>query len=108
MFKWLKNRKGQPSLEMTVLIAIVAAALLASQVYIKRGLQGKLKDAADQMGSQFSPGHTTYTVTVDRFSSTADTVSSGEIQSSIVTESFNRVGNIHTPESSSEYWGGGG
>lgn len=38
--------------EYAVLIGIVAAALLAMQIYAKRGLQAGLKTAADQIGSQ--------------------------------------------------------
>jgi hypothetical protein len=40
------------------------------QVYIKRGYQGRLKQEADQIGPQYSPGHTTSLMTVDTTSET--------------------------------------
>jgi Flp pilus assembly pilin Flp len=40
---------GQSTVEYAVLLAIVAAALIGMQVYLKRGLQGRVKDLADQI-----------------------------------------------------------
>ncbi|MCR4337120.1 MAG: hypothetical protein NUV91_04865 [Candidatus Omnitrophica bacterium] len=61
MFKFLKKMKGQSTLEYAVLIIIVIGALLTIQVYIKRGVQGRLKSATDDIGDQFSPGNTNLT-----------------------------------------------
>ncbi|MBI3319017.1 MAG: hypothetical protein HYZ89_00290 [Candidatus Omnitrophica bacterium] len=47
--------KGQATLEYAVVIAVAVAALLAMQIYMKRGVQGKLREATDQVGEQFSP-----------------------------------------------------
>jgi len=41
------NRKGQNIAEYSILIALVIAAAVAMQVYIKRGLQGRVADAVD-------------------------------------------------------------
>jgi Flp pilus assembly pilin Flp len=60
MFKHLNKRKGQSTLEYAVLIVIIIAALLAMNTYIKRGVQGRFKQAADDIGDQFSPGNTNY------------------------------------------------
>ncbi len=60
MFKYLNREKGQSTLEYAVLIVIIIAALLAMNQYIKRGLQGRLKSATDDVGDQFSPGNTNY------------------------------------------------
>ena len=46
-------RPGQSTMEYAVLLAIVAAALIAMNVYVKRGIQGRLRDLADQI----SPTH---------------------------------------------------
>jgi len=43
MFK----RKGQNIAEYSILIAIVIAAAVAMQVYVRRGLQGRVADAVD-------------------------------------------------------------
>ncbi|MBU1998969.1 MAG: hypothetical protein ABIG46_00675 [Candidatus Omnitrophota bacterium] len=41
------NKKGQSTAEFAILIGLVIGAVVAMQVYIKRGLQGKMKDAVD-------------------------------------------------------------
>lgn len=48
--------QGQSTAEYAVLAAIVVAALLAMQLYMRSGLQGKLRAATEQIGDQFSPG----------------------------------------------------
>lgn len=50
------NRKGQSTLEYAIVVAVIVAGLLAMQFYIKRGWEGKLRNAADNMGEQFDPG----------------------------------------------------
>lgn len=76
MIKLKLSKKAQSTLEYAVLIGVLVAALVAMQTYLKRGYQGKLREGADQMGEQFSPGHTTYTYTT-----TSDTVSGEDVQS---------------------------
>ncbi|MDD5500964.1 MAG: hypothetical protein PHH57_04680 [Candidatus Omnitrophica bacterium] len=39
--------KGQSTAEYAIVIGLVIAAAVAMQVYVKRGLQGKIKDAVD-------------------------------------------------------------
>jgi hypothetical protein len=45
------NRKGQNVLEYSILIALVVGAAVAMQTYVKRGLQGRVKDAVDHVGT---------------------------------------------------------
>ena len=61
-----KSKKvyGQSSLEYAVIIACIVGALLTMQVYIKRGIQGKLRSAADDIGRQYDPGNTTGDITI--------------------------------------------
>lgn len=40
-------RKGQSTAEYAIVIGLVIAAAVAMQVYVKRGLQGKIRDAVD-------------------------------------------------------------
>lgn len=54
-----KNKCGQSILEYALLIAIVISGLLIMQSFVKRGLQGGLKESADKMGEQFSASGTT-------------------------------------------------
>lgn len=44
------NRRGQNIAEYSILIALVIAAAVAMQTYVKRGLQGRVKDAVDTKG----------------------------------------------------------
>jgi hypothetical protein len=53
-----RRKQGQSTLEYAVLIIIIIGALLSIQVYIKRGIQGRLKSATDDIGDQFSVGNT--------------------------------------------------
>lgn len=50
MFK--RTGKGQSTAEYAIVIGLVIAAIVAMQVYVKRGLQGKVKDAVDYKDSQ--------------------------------------------------------
>ncbi len=50
------NKRAQSTLEYAVVIAIIVGGLLAMQMYIKRGVQGRLKQASDDIGEQYSPG----------------------------------------------------
>ncbi len=55
------NKKGQNTLEYAVVIAVIVAALIAMSSYIKRGVQGKLRDSSNDIGDQFSPQTTSST-----------------------------------------------
>ena len=50
------NRRAQSVLEYAILMVIVIAALISIQTYIKRGLQGRLTSATDDIGDQVSVG----------------------------------------------------
>lgn len=44
----MRNRRGQSSAEYAIVLAVLLAALVAMQVYIKRGAQGRIKLGVDQ------------------------------------------------------------
>ncbi len=50
-----RRRKGQTTIEYTVLMIVVLGAFVAAGNYIKRGLQGRWKSAIDDMGDQYDP-----------------------------------------------------
>jgi hypothetical protein len=54
----MKNT-GQSTLEYAVIIAVIVGALLAMQIYLQRGVQGKLRESADSIGQQYSAGNVT-------------------------------------------------
>lgn len=53
------GNKAQSVLEYAVVVLALVLALLAMQGYIRRGMQGKLRQAADSLGQQYAPANTT-------------------------------------------------
>ena len=106
MFKFLRKIKGQSTLEYAVLIIIIIGALLSIQVYIKRGVQGRLKQATDDVGDQFSVGNQNYLRIVNSHSRTSDTFFNGQSTSAILG---NEVTNVTSMSNiinvQQEYWG---
>jgi uncharacterized protein (UPF0333 family) len=45
--------KGQSTLEYALLVAIIAAAVLAMQFYIKRSVEGRAKQAGDEISEPY-------------------------------------------------------
>jgi len=52
-------------LEYAMIIAVIVGALIAMQIYLKRSVQGKLRDSIDDIGGggQYAAGQMTSTVT---------------------------------------------
>ena len=49
------NRRAQTTLEFSVLLIIVIAALMSMANYIGRGMAGRWRDAVEGMGDQYDP-----------------------------------------------------
>ena len=70
------GKRAQTTAEYAILIALVVAAVTAMQIYVKRGMQGKVKDVVDGMGvgmnyggpvtSQYEPYYLSSTSTTDQ------------------------------------------
>ena len=106
MFKFLKKMKGQSTLEYAVLIIIVIGALLSIQVYIKRGIQGRLRSAADDIGDQYSPGNTNRTVHTHVGSNTQETFKYGVSTSKLLDdETTETTINQIILNAEQEFWG---
>jgi len=83
--KFLHNNFGQSAVEFAVLLAVVAAALIAMQVYLKRGVQGRLRDLAGQIApdasgkgaQQYEPGRTTSNYQTTQASTTVQVYDNG-------------------------------
>jgi hypothetical protein len=52
-------RRGQSTVEMAILIMLIVFAFIAMQVYLKRGIQGRLRANIDSIGEQYDPEKTT-------------------------------------------------
>ncbi len=48
----LNNRRGQSTAEYAILIAVVIAAVVGMQLYVKRGMQAKFRDMSDVYTAQ--------------------------------------------------------
>ena len=102
----IKKRNGQSVLEYIILIVIVIAALLTLQVYMKRGLQGRLKQATDDIGDQYTTaGASNYIKvkhrTTNQWSNNIAGVSEDKLTS---PETTNQWMSIQT-NTFGEYWG---
>ena len=107
MFIKLNSRKGQNTAEYAILIGVIVAAAIAMQIYIRRGMQARIKDAVDftqtaddDAGgniftqSQYEPYYmqTDYQTTQDAQTSEQLQVGGGIIKNSI-SEATQRTGN---------------
>lgn len=73
MFKFLRKKKAQSTLEYAVLIIIVIGALLSIQMYLKRGIQGRMRSASDDIGDSYSVGNMNMVKTTFFHSNTQET-----------------------------------
>jgi len=88
----LRARRGQSTLEYAIIIAVVVAALLAMQIYVKRGVQGKLRSSTDEIGQQFSPTFTTGSYTTTSGSSSTENVTGGTTTTNVTRGTQNKTG----------------
>lgn len=113
MFRFLNKKRGQSTLEYAILIVIVIGALIAIQVYIKRGIQGRLKSATDDIGDQYSPGNTNISITTTTVSKTRDTFGAGTpaggvgVSKSVMEEdeTITTNGSMNIINVEQEFWG---
>lgn len=47
MLRWFRSKRGQNTAEYAILIGVIVAAAIAMQIYIRRGMQARIKDAVD-------------------------------------------------------------
>lgn len=106
MFRWLRNQKGQSTAEYAIVIGLVIAATVAMQAYVKRGLQGRVKEAVDHVvggdvggttltftGRQFDPQYLTSDFTSIRSNEETATVSTGgSVTKSLADDTSDRTG----------------
>jgi hypothetical protein len=85
--------RGQSTLEYVILLGFVVAALIAMGVYMKRGVQGKLRESSDQVGEQYSAGNTTgtYTTTIG-MTQTENMASKGAVTTVISRNTQSKAG----------------
>lgn len=72
-------RKAQSVLEYAVVVVVFISALLAMQIYLKRSVQGRLRETADSIGQQYSPGNTSSVMYMSSDSNSQSTSTTEEI-----------------------------
>ncbi len=87
-----RSSRGQSTLEYVILLGFVVAALIAMGIYMKRGFQGKLRESTDQIGEQYSAGHTVSEYTTVNSMTQTESTSPGGVSSSSSTSSQSRTG----------------
>lgn len=55
----IRKRLGQSTAEYAIVIALVIAAAMAMQTYVKRGIQAKIKAASDHQLAEYGLGNAT-------------------------------------------------
>jgi hypothetical protein len=101
-----RRKRGQSTLEYAILMVIIIGALLSIQVYIKRGIQGRMKQVTDDIGDQHSDGNQFYNKTVISTSGTFDTFQDGVQRTELRTgDSTTTLVNSFIQNSEREFWG---
>ena len=95
--------KGQSTLEYVILLGFVVAALIAMGVYMKRGIQGRLRQSTDQVGEQYSARETTgkYIVTTN-LKQVENMASGGLVITDIDTNTQTKTGNENVAQFADE------
>ena len=82
-----RSARGQAGVagvvEYAVMIAVVIAALLAMNIYIKRGVVGRLRGVVDSVGEQYDPRHATSNWTM---TSNSDVTSTSMMQKNVIID----------------------
>jgi len=105
MLRIFFKKKAQTTLEYTILVAVIVAGLIGMQTYIKRGFSGKLRESADSMGQQYSPGETEYHYDSNSYTNSTETLDAAAITvTDIHTQQTNREGNETTGDFADEVW----
>lgn len=96
------KRRGQSTAEYAIVIGLVIGAAVAMQVYVKRGIQGKMKDAVDYndpsaagvLGStgQYEPYYLGSTMTSTRGATSAENLAEGGSVTRTQTDTSSRTG----------------
>lgn len=106
--KRIFSKNGQSTLEYAILILIVIVALLAMQTYLKRGIQGRMRESSDNIGEAYSPAYTTSTFTLTTDAQTNEKFDGapggGTQKTTLDYRDDDRVGNEDIPEYTQEYW----
>ena len=88
----LRYTRAQSTLEYALIIAAVVAGLIMMQIYMKRGVGGRMKQSVDQIGSQFDPVAYSGNITTNYTRISNEMTQNRVTTSSITNEQTRRTG----------------
>ena len=88
-----KKNRAQSLSEYAVVLGLVSVALVSMQVYIKRGMQGRLRDMANQISPvQYERANATANYTITRSSNITEDQEYGTFTRTINNDTTTRTG----------------
>lgn len=84
----VKSKKGQGILEYAMILSVVVAVIVAIQIYVKRALEGKFKQSADQIGEQFTTARNYTIQTISQSARNEQTLAN--LSSDVATKGWTR------------------
>ncbi|MFH1622307.1 MAG: hypothetical protein ABIA97_04210 [Candidatus Omnitrophota bacterium] len=104
MIRLLIKKRGQSTLEYAILVVVVIMALIGIQAYLKRGISGRMRESADQIGDQFSPDFTEYNITTASYARVNETQEGGIQTTDYQDQWTSRSGRESMGNFSDEFW----
>lgn len=96
----MKIKKGQSSIEYSVILIVIIGALLASSNYFKRGVQGRWKTSVDELGDQYDPRTANSSVLHRVLSNTVTTLISIDTPLGLQTTRIDQTNSFETKQGS--------
>lgn len=107
MLRLLNKKRGQNTAEYAILIGVIVAAAIAMQIYVRRGMQARIKDAVDYSvtidddgenvfnSTQYEPYYMESSLATESTSARSESMAKGgEITRDITNEFTSRTGEI--------------
>jgi len=104
MLRFINKRKGQNTAEYAILIGVIVAAAIAMQVYVRRGMQARIKDAVDYSknndtsgvftSSQYEPYYMDSQLTTSQDTSRGESMALGGGVDRTANETMQRTGTV--------------
>jgi uncharacterized protein (UPF0333 family) len=103
-----KLKKGQSTLEYAILVVIIIGALIAINAYIRGGIAGRAKTAADDIGDQYDPGNMNAIKMTNTSSNTYEEASAakGSLKVQLSNEWTNTYMSQNIQNTAQTSWGG--
>lgn len=87
--KLMRNKVAQTTAEYAILIAIVVGAVVAMQVYVRRGIQGRIRNVVDHVDSG---GAADFNFTAEQYEPYYNAVASNTTRGSSMSENLGKGG----------------